>query len=445
MRILDDFQPESGLVPPSIYTDEAIYQNELANVFGQTWLFLAHDSQLPKKGSFVQAYMGEDPVVVVRQADGTVKAFLNQCRHRGMRLCRVDQGIAKAFTCSYHGWGHDIGGKLVTVPEVDRGYRNEIDMAKWSPTQVPRLTNYKGLIFGTWSEDVPEFAEYLGEMAYFIDSTVNRYRDGIEFIPNVNKWVIKCNWKFAAEQFASDMYHVNTAHQSSAFAIFDDPTMQTMPIAGPDTDGRQSSLNGHGSGAAYPPAFLAFSAGAAGPFSEYLLSHRDEIIEQLGETRAMRTEFSHHTIFPNFSWLEGRGTMRVWHPRGPGEMEVWSWSYVPAGASSEAKRASKRMSEFTFSPAGVLESDDGENWPEIQTVMRGWRARQNHLNFQMGQGHESLNGWDMPGVTNDMMSETAAQGFFQRWLELMQGHTWQEINEMNSARIEGLRLSEVEQ
>ena len=80
-------------------------------MFGRSWLFLAHDSQLPKAGSFVQTYMGEDPVMVVRQRDGSVKAFLNQCGHRGMRICRSDVGEAKTFTCTYHGWAYDLGGQ----------------------------------------------------------------------------------------------------------------------------------------------------------------------------------------------------------------------------------------------------------------------------------------------------------------------------------------------
>lgn len=106
----------SGLVNPQIYTDPDLYQLELKNVFGRSWLFLAHDSQLPKAGSFVQTYMGEDPVLVVRQRDGSVKAFLNQCRHRGMRICRAEAGTNRAFTCSYHGWSYDLEGNLINVP-----------------------------------------------------------------------------------------------------------------------------------------------------------------------------------------------------------------------------------------------------------------------------------------------------------------------------------------
>lgn len=90
---------ERGTVSASIYTDEQIYQLELEKIFGKCWLFLAHESMIPSPGDYITTYMGEDPVIVTRLPDGTVGAFLNVCRHRGMRLCRSDGGNVRAFTC----------------------------------------------------------------------------------------------------------------------------------------------------------------------------------------------------------------------------------------------------------------------------------------------------------------------------------------------------------
>ncbi len=141
---------DNGTISGAIFTDEKIYQEELEQVFARSWLFLAHDTMIPKAGDFLQQYMGEDPVVVVRQKDGSIAAFLNQCTHRGMRICRADKGNAKAFMCSFHGWGYDLSGNLTHVPHEDVAYPvGTLDKSQWGARRVPRITNYKGFIFGT--------------------------------------------------------------------------------------------------------------------------------------------------------------------------------------------------------------------------------------------------------------------------------------------------------
>src|SRR5687768_2878707 len=83
---------ERGLLDRAIFSSPELYELELERIFGRCWLYLGHESQILQPNDFFTSYMGEDPIIVWRGKDGTVRAFLNVCRHRGNLLCRVDQG-----------------------------------------------------------------------------------------------------------------------------------------------------------------------------------------------------------------------------------------------------------------------------------------------------------------------------------------------------------------
>ena len=178
MQMASLVDTDNGVINPRIFSDEEIYQQELEQIFARCWLLLCHETQIPNPGDYFTTYMGEDPVLVIRDSGGSIGAFLNICRHRGNRLCRADFGNAATITCAYHGWTYANSGKLVAVPNLQDAYFGELDMDQWNLVQVAQLDSYKGLIFATFDENAPPLREYLGEMAWYLDSFFDRREGG---------------------------------------------------------------------------------------------------------------------------------------------------------------------------------------------------------------------------------------------------------------------------
>ncbi|SDE23164.1 3-phenylpropionate/cinnamic acid dioxygenase subunit alpha [Paraburkholderia lycopersici] len=433
---------QNGRVTSSIYTDPDIYALELERIFGRCWLFLAHVSQIPKAGDFFNTYMGEDPIVVVRQKDGSIKAFLNQCRHRSMRVSHADCGNTRAFTCPYHGWSYGVDGALIDVPLEPRAYPQGLCKEKWGLQEVTRVAVYKGLVFGNWDADAPDLETYMGDIAWYLDGVLDRREGGTEIVGGVHKWVIDCNWKFPAEQFASDQYHALFTHASAIEVLGAKEGVADKALGAGQTarpvwetakDALQYGQGGHGSGFFFTEKPDA-NVWVDGEVSQYFRDTYAEAEARLGKVRAMRLA-GHNNMFPTLSWLNGTATLRVWHPRGPNQVEVWAFCIADKAASDEVKAAFERSATRAFGPAGFLEQDDSENWAEVQKVLRGSRARKTKLCLEMGLGGERLRDDGIPGMTNYIFSETAARGMYRRWADLLISDTWEEVNE-RTARYE---------
>jgi len=125
-----------GIMSREIFVNDDLYQQEQDQVFARAWLFIGQESQIPKPGDYCVTCMGEESVILTRDAKGVVHAFLDSYRHRGMKVCRYDEGNTAVFTCPYHGWSFSIDGRLVGVPYDKEAYHECLDRSQWGLIEV---------------------------------------------------------------------------------------------------------------------------------------------------------------------------------------------------------------------------------------------------------------------------------------------------------------------
>ena len=205
-----------GRINRAVYLDPRIFNLEMERIFERGWVYVGHESQIPKYGNYVIATIGTQPVILARHQDGNVFVFKNRCAHRGAVVCNTDSGQTKYFRCPYHGWTYGTDGALTGVP-LRKGFPANFNLKGKSlhMPRAPRVDSYRGFIFASFSSVGPNLDSHLGVLKASIDDIVDRAPDGeIALDCGVHKYRYRGNWKLQIEN-SVDGYHAAFAHEST--------------------------------------------------------------------------------------------------------------------------------------------------------------------------------------------------------------------------------------
>src|SRR6266849_2517682 len=196
------------------YTDPSILALEKEKIFRRTWQLAGTLNQpcgekngvpytIADPESFFTIELFGEPVVIVRDKSGVLRAFSNVCRHRGGPIAQ-GAGCRNVFNCAYHGWTYTLDGRLIGTPEIDGVEFFDRSTMGMVPL---RLETWEQFIFVNFDKDALPLAEYLGE--------IPRQSRGFQFeglrCAERRDYVLDCNWKVYVDNYLEG-YHIPIAH-----------------------------------------------------------------------------------------------------------------------------------------------------------------------------------------------------------------------------------------
>jgi phenylpropionate dioxygenase-like ring-hydroxylating dioxygenase large terminal subunit len=406
---------QTDRVHASMYSDPAVFRDELATLYGTSWVYVGHDSEVPAPGDFCRKMVGLQSVIMARHTDGTVHVMYNRCPHRASLVCHQDHGHGTRLTCRYHGWSFNMRGDLLTVPGPE-GYDDSLDKSALGLTPLPRVAAYRGFVFASLAAHGPSLDEHLGLAKGAIDQICNLAPQGeIELSAGWMKTRIRANWKMIVENQV-DGYHAPFVHGSlmnanRRFATVRD-RKESSPALVRDLGSGHSEID-HSTDYRDKNTTLRWSGGIEESRLPGYVSAMNAAYGPQEARRRMVDGPPHTAIFPNLFLAEM--AIMVVQPLSEKETIHWTTPVMLKGGGDLNER-SLRRGEGAVGPAGFIIADDTEISEVAQLAAANLHPE--WLLLKRGLHTEELHS---DGTrTAGLMDETTQRAFWREYKKVME-------------------------
>ncbi len=411
---------EDDRVHGSLYVDAAVYEAEMDRIFRRGWVFVGHESEIPRPGDWVTRRIGTDPAILARDAAGAVHVLANRCAHRGNTLCWQERGNARLLRCTYHAWSFALDGALVAVPSpggLDRD-KGELGLDRAGAVAV-----HRGFVFANWSGTAGPLADHLGAGADLIDRLCDLSPTGA--IRLDAGWIghrIESNWKMWPDS-DNDGYHFDTVHGSMLRAAPSSYYEQT--VVGGETANPSRAVD-YGLGHAELDMRPSYAAQV-----QWLGTTPEKVADYCAAMRARygaRAEEllwqgpPHAIVFPNL--FLGEMNVAMIEPAGLGVTVHRHTAVQFDGVDPAFNQRLVRQSEAALGPGSFIVPDDAVTAERMQVALSGVHAGGNGapgdggwIDLSRGRAREQreADGARVGHITD----ETTNRAFWRRYTQAM--------------------------
>ncbi len=207
-----------NIYPPGRYYEKDFMQREWDCMWTRTWQIACIETDIPEPGDYSVYRLLHESILVVRQDDGSVKAFYNVCAHRGNHLVHNDRGSVKQFTCSFHSWQYSLNGECTRI--TDRETINPALLCSNPKMTEVRCETHAGIVFINLDDNAAPLSEQLGLPAGYLETYQLERMHCVRHV--VSEW--GANWKTGVDAFY-ETYHLHSVHPETQ-DVMDDMGVQ---------------------------------------------------------------------------------------------------------------------------------------------------------------------------------------------------------------------------